>query len=368
MKVKKGNKENLWIIDFTHQGKRIRRKITGTKKMAEQAAIYERERITRQKFGIPEPRKKIRFEDYAEYYRDNFTKDKRSRKNEEYVLDQLIAYFKGKFLNEITPGDVDRFIKQGQKKGLKNTTINRQRTVLHVMFAKAIKSKDYRIFENPVSDTDRLDEDSFRERCLTQSEIKRLLDAAESNPWGGHLPLFLTIALNTGMRKMEILSLTWSDVDFKNRIITVSSKRSKSKKKRPIPMNSIVFEALRKADNGHEHIFYNPKTKSHIRRVQDQFKRACRVAKITDLRVHDLRHSAASFLVNDCGISLVVAAEILGHSDIKMTRRYVHSTPAHRQIGVDRLGEIFQKSRHKVDKTPSVMPINQPQPPHVNVH
>lgn len=115
-----------------------------------------------------------------------------------------------------------------------------------------------------------------------------------------------------------------------------------------LPMNDVVVEVLQKVEREIEFVFYNPKTKSHIKHLRTTFKRACKEAKIQDLTVHDLRHSAASFLVNDCGISIAIASEILGHSKLEMTMRYVHSTPEHRQLGVERLGEIFKSPYHLI--------------------
>ena len=131
---------------------------------------------------------------------------------------------------------------------------------------------------------------------------------------------------------MEVLSLTWDQVNFKERFIQVVSEKSKSGKGRKIPMNDVVCEELRKLKKDHDYIFYNKKTGSHIRHVKTAFWRACKKAGIkpdqdgNKLRVHDLRHTAASMLVNDCGIDIVTASKILEHSDIKTTMGYIHPT------------------------------------------
>lgn len=364
----KQRKPGEWVIDFTLRGKRIRLKIKGTRRMAEQAITFERERIYRQKFGIPEPKKKISFEEYSKIYADNYTKEKKAPRNEMYIINRLNSFFKGRILYEITPGDVDRLKQKRKKAGKCNATINRDLSVLSAIFNKAIDSEDYGIYRNPVKKAGLLQENSHRERFLTREEIRHLMEAAESNSWGGCLLLFLTIALNTGMRKMEILGLKWCDVDFKKKLIKVTKERSKNKKTRFVPMNDVVYQELQKVDKSHEYIFYNRETKSHIKNIKTTFKHACKKAGIKNLTAHDLRHTAASFLVNDCGVSVAVASEILGHSKLEMTMKYVHSTPEHRQVGVERLGEIFKKSRHKVDKSPSTAEIQKPTSPHINVH
>lgn len=343
--------QGKWQLDFTLNKKRIRRTIEGTKKMAEQAAILEKERIYRSRYGIKGQRKRILFKDYSKIYEENFVEGRRSAKNVGYIIKILNRFFGEKFMDEITPGDVQRFIqerKTSTKPKVCNATINRGLTVLQTIFSKAIDSEDYGIERNPVKKVDRLKEDSHRERILTLEEMNRLLEAA-SNASGGCLPLFLVIALNTGMRKGEILSLKWEHVDFKDKQLMVTRERSKSGKGRQVPMNSIVEGELKKLNQKHDYIFYSPQTGSHIRHIKEAFWAACRKAKIENLTVHDLRHTAASFLVNDCGIDIVTASKILGHSKIDMTMKYIHPSDEHKQRGIDRLGSIFEVARHKVD-------------------
>jgi len=345
--------QGKWQLDFTLNKKRIRRTITGSKKMAEQAAILEKERIYRARYEIQGPRKRIRFKDYAKIYKENFVRGRRSADNTGSIINTLNRYFGDKFLDEITPGDIQRFIqerKNSKKPPVGNATINRNLTVLQTIFNKAIDSEDYGIERNPVKKVDRLKENSHRERILTLEEMNGLLEtAAASRGWC--LPLFLVIALNTGMRKSEILSLEWEHVDFKDKQIKVTRERSKSGKARLVPMNSNVEEELMKLDMKHEYIFFNPQTGSHIRHIKEAFWGACKKAKIENLTIHDLRHTAASFLVNDCGIDIVTASKILGHSKIDMTMKYIHPSDEHKQKGIDKLGELFKIARHKVDST-----------------
>lgn len=360
-------KDGKWVVDFTLKKKRIRRIIEGTKRMAQQAAILEKERIYRQKYGIPESKKKVRFEEYAKIYEENYSKDKRAYKNESYIIKRLRSYFKDKFLNEITPGEIDGFKQKRKKDGVCNATINRNLALLKAIFNKAIDSEDYGIERNPVNKVEFLDEDSRRERILTLDEMEGLIKKAHTS-WRGQLPLFLVIALNTGMRKSEILSLRWKDVNFKKKYLEVIKERAKNKKMRKVPMNEVVAEELKKIKRENEYIFFNPNTGSHIKHIKTTFKRACREAGIKNITVHDLRHTAASFLVNDCGVDVVTASQILGHSKLEMTMKYIHPSDEHKQRGVDRLGEIFNKARHKVDMTASVDQVEKSPSPHIYYH
>ena len=264
-------KSGQWKLDFTLNKKRVRRVIIGTKKMAEQAMTLEKERIYRHKYGIPETKNKIKFKDYTEIYIENFSKYKRSYKNEGHVINRLNSWFGDKFLTEITPGDIDKFKQKRKldknKKGefLDNSTINRDLIILQSIFTKAIDSEDYGFEKNPVKKVKKFEEDSRRERILTHEEMVRLIKAAEDNPWGGHLPLFLKIALNTGMRRSEILSLKWENVDFKNKCLIIPKEFSKSKKARKVPMNDVVKTALRETEKNSIYVFLNPKTGLHMK-------------------------------------------------------------------------------------------------------
>lgn len=93
-------------------------------------------------------------------------------------------------------------------------------------------------------------------------------------------------------------------------------------------------------------MFYNPKTKNHITDVKTAFKAACRRTGIRDLRFHDLRHTAATYMVMD-GVDLVTVAEILGHADIKMTMRYAHPTPENKRKAVNILASIHNQEVQK---------------------
>ena len=157
---------------------------------------------------------------------------------------------------------------------------------------------------------------------------------------------FLIIALNTGMRRNEILSLKWDNINIPKRYIYIEN--SKSGRSRKVPMNELVVEAVNQIDQISEFVFFNTSTKTHIKDIKTGFKAACRRAKIKGLRVHDLRHTAATRMI-EAGVDLVTVSKILGHSSIQMTMRYAHPTPENMQRAVNKLGVIFDGSCHKID-------------------
>jgi integrase len=167
-----------------------------------------------------------------------------------------------------------------------------------------------------------LREPAGRLRYLTPEEVRRLLAAC--NP---RLRAIVAVALNTGMRRGEILSLKWDSVDLRNGYLLIG--QSKNGERREVPANAAVREVLsgivRRLDT--PHVFHDSKGEA-MKEVRHSFNRACRLAGIYGFRFHDLRHSAASFMAM-AGVDLMAIKQVLGHKTIAMTARYSHLSPGH---------------------------------------
>ncbi|MFC2169764.1 tyrosine-type recombinase/integrase [Acidobacteriota bacterium] len=145
----------------------------------------------------------------------------------------------------------------------------------------------------------------------------------------------MLVALNTGMRKSELLELEWQNIDFSRRFIYVE--RSKNNRSRKVPMNSAVYDELQRLRrNGHNFVFNKVKSQGRLRCVATAFKTACKNAGLLGIRFHDLRHTFATNLVMG-GTDLVTVKEILGHSDISMTVRYSHPSDRRKMEAVEKL-------------------------------
>ncbi|NSW97804.1 MAG: site-specific integrase, partial [Deltaproteobacteria bacterium TMED126] len=132
----------------------------------------------------------------------------------------------------------------------------------------------------------------------------------------------------TGMRKFEILTLKWINIDLKNRIITLDYKNTKNKRKRKIPINSVVknlLYSLKFKERFSEYVFLNSNNEPYKRQdsLNNVWRVALRNAEISALRFHDLRHTAATRMVERCG-NIVAVSKILGHANISTTMRYSH--------------------------------------------
>jgi integrase len=212
-------------------------------------------------------------------------------------------------------------------------TINRELACLKHMFSLAKKWK--MADENPVKEVQFFQERQIEMKILAREEIERLVDF--TSPW---LKPIVIVALNTGMRKGEILRLRWSDINFENQFIFL--KETKNNRSRKIPMSRLVAETLRAIKRVKEFVFTNPRTGRPFSDLQTGFKAACRKASIGDVRFHDLRHTAATYMVTG-GIDLVTVKEILGHATIQMTMRYAHPTPENKRRAVEVLAALFDQ-------------------------
>lgn len=334
--------DGKWYVDFTSRGKRIRQFAGYTKAQARNTLAKLRierldERLGFRKSGQGE---RVLFEKFADDFLEEYCKqNKRSWQRDEFSLNSLKEFFKGETLQSLGPEKIERF-KAKRKAEVSPATVNRELACLKTMFSKAVEWG--RTEKNPAAKVKKFRENPGRERILSPEEARRLIECAAPS-----IRPVLILALNTGMRRTEILSLKWRDVDFAKSFILIED--SKSGKSRKVPMNTFVYRILKELPRtSPEHIFFNPETNDHVKDIKTGFRAACRRAEIRGLRLHDLRHTAASKMI-EAGADLVTVSKILGHSSIQMTMRYAHPTPENMRLAVGRLGEILDPTRQKVD-------------------
>jgi len=190
-----------------------------------------------------------------------------------------------------------------------------------------------------------------RLRFLSEPEATRLLAACEESK-NGVLTAVVTVALHTGMRRGEILGLTWERVDFSRGVLILE--QTKSGKRREVPMNRAVYDALTALPEPHEAgLVFTKRDGRAWGQVRTAFELACQRGKVFDFRFHDLRHTCASWLIMR-GRSLKEVQELLGHRDFKMTLRYAHLSPDRLREAVASL-ETFstQSTQSAVDSPPA---------------
>lgn len=267
-------------------------------------------------------------------------------------------------LEEINAKRIESWRSQRRAEEMKPATINRYINCLKGAMSRAVdwgyidshnlsKVKQYQVDQGVV-------------RYLSDDETKRLAEAIENRneryrnerdsankfreARGYHLlpslrymryvdclePVII-MAMNTGMRKGEIFSLKWSDINLEQRQLVVQADNSKSGKHRVIPLNSKVMSMLEDWTKQSLSIYvFEGEEGKPITDIKKSFSAILDDAKITNFRFHDFRHHFASRLVM-AGQDLNTVRELLGHADLKMTIRYAHLAPEHKARAVELL-------------------------------
>jgi len=216
------------------------------------------------------------------------------------------------------------------------STINCLRARLSAIFRYAIEN-DY-VTSNPVAGTKTWTLNNKRERFLNDEERSRLLDVCRQSEWA-RLYLLVLMALTTGARLGEMLNLRWSDLDLAKRRATLHKTKNGSKRVLTLPV-TVIDELMGFREIGKGLLFPSQRKPDKPFEFRKHWNRAVKDTGLDDFRFHDLRHSAASYLVMN-GATLYEAGEVLGHKSLQTTKRYAHLSVEHKQALTDRImGEI----------------------------
>jgi len=317
-----------WYIDYYVNGRRKREKIGPSKRQALIVLQKRKVQIAERKFLDIQKHQKIKFEKMGKLFLENYSKpNKRSWRRDEEIVGHLTDFFKGRQLHEIGSLDIEKYERK-RREEVSPATVNRELSGLRNMYNRAI---EWGIAtKNPVKLVKFFHEDEGRLRFLEKEEIKRLYNVCP-----GYLRSIVVLAVCTGMRKGEILSLKWPDVDFRRKIITIL--KTKGQKKREIPIgvgiSRLLLKQRKHPDNPYVFCYEDGRRIGSFKRA---FKTALKRAEIEDFTFHDLRHTFASYLVMS-GVDLKTVQEIMGHSSFTTTLRYAHLARNHKR----RAMEIF---------------------------
>lgn len=274
------------------------------------------------------------FKELAEEYK-KFAARQRCYRTKVYLINQLIQDFGVLPLRKFSTMVLEQYQTTRMEKGNKPATINRFLATIKHMFTKAV---DWNFVEEEVLKRIRkvkmLEEKNERLRFLSSEECETLIDACPD-----HLRPIVTVALNTGMRKNEILKLKWDQINH-GFILLVDTKNGE---RREIPINEnvrrVLTSTIRRLDV--PFVFYDPTTLKPYGDIKHAFTSSCRRAGIVDFKFHDTRHTFASHLVMN-GVDLATVRVLLGHKTLTMTLRYAHLAPAHKANAVGVLDQVFK--------------------------
>jgi integrase len=340
------NTSKVWWVRFQHEGKRYQ-KSSGTTVKAEAFKVLLSYQDEVRRFTRTGHRRHT-FEEMAQRFsQDHFPLLKpRTADGYRVHVRYLTEHFAGHYLDQISRAKIADYISSRRRQGLATATIRRHLATLSSMVSRAIGWGW--IETNPARDFDKrsVPEAKARTRFLTQAEFALLHRHAAS-----HLKPILQIAVQTGMRSEELLSLTWPQISFERQEISLH--KTKSGLPRVIPLTSLAvatFVAIPRHVTS-PFVFCDG-TGKRYRSVKSAFKNACRKAGITNFRFHDLRHTFASWAVQG-GMDLYRLSRILGHSTTQMTAKYAHLATSDLHDAIQRVATNMATGAEDISKPSS---------------
>ena len=217
-------------------------------------------------------------------------------------------------------------------KDLSNSTINKYKKAASVVINYGIR--EYDLPDNPTRYIRSLPEKKGRTRYLSDNERRRLFKACKASKWN-KLYLLVLMAIITGARRGELLNLCWSNIDIGKQTAYVLT--SKNGEPKVLPLTNSVIKELQKFNRNNSSLIFCSEIKPDKPYFFfKQWKRVREEAELIDFRFHDLRHTTASYLAQS-GASLLEIADVLGHKDISVTKRYAHLCIEHKKKLINRV-------------------------------
>jgi integrase len=243
--------------------------------------------------------------------------------DDSFLRNHVLPRFGKHHLDEITRQEVIAFHHAQRTNGYAPATANRFVILLRYMLNLAKKWGVPGSDKNPASGVPLFEENNKRERYLTAAEAQQLVGAMKDSD-NSQLQYIVPLLLLTGCRKRELLDAQWQHFDLARRLWRIPI--SKSGKARHVPLSEGVLQLLAQVPRLKDCDFVvpNPKTGKPYVSIFCSWNTARKSVGMPDLRMHDLRHSFASFLINGGGRSLYEVQSILGHTQLKTTQRYAH--------------------------------------------
>ena len=329
----------IFWLDIRIKGKRIRRSLR-TENRNEALARYAplREKLLEKHLG-----EKVRFSDFCTKYLDWAWSSKPKIALKEQQRLKRIQVFFDKLdivnLDDITPYHIEQLKADLQTRGLKKSTINGWLQILRGMFYRAI---DWEVYSkpNPLKKV-RFFKPQRTVQGLSKDEIAKVLEAAKAISESPLSPIqvcfydIVVLALNTGLRRSELLNLKWKDIKDEGLKI-----KGKGDKLRDVPLNSTARETIMRQQRRDEFVFLVP-NRNNVTVLHNTTKKVSRMARV-DFHLHLCRHAFCTSLV-ERGVDFVTIGELLGHSNISMSLIYSHTDEGRKKRAVETLEEKMKK-------------------------
>jgi len=307
-------------------------------------------------------RRKFSFDQLAKEYEEKQKGETYFDKTRKYYVPIIKSFFANKRLYQISPLDVESYKKQRKdtptraKKLRSDVAVNRELETLRHIFNKAVdwgfmEKNPFDKFRDPIL----FKEDENRVRYLTEDEIKRLFAVLEEKPKEKRKPLseeepirkinpsylknIVKAALLTGLRRGDLLSLKWADVDLEKGVLFFNEQKKRNRRRIKV-LNSDMIDLLKGVPRSESETIFNGTDGKPLKDIKRSFRTALKRAGIRDFHFHDLRHTSASYMVMR-GASLKAVQEHLGHTSLIMTQRYAHLSPEFQRSEIEKLSGVF---------------------------
>jgi integrase len=241
------------------------------------------------------------------------------------LKNHLLPRFGSSYMDEITRQDIVKMLATRRESGAAPGSVNKVLILLRFIFNLALRWELPGVRSNPTRDIPLAPDSNKKERYLSEDEAARLYGAVCESE-NTMLRYIVPMLILTGARKREVLDAKWEDFDLERRLWRIPT--TKLGKPRYVPLSEGVLNLLAAIPRHPKSnvVFANPKTGKPYVTFFVSWNTARTKARLSDVRVHDLRHSFASLLINS-GRSLYEVQKLLGHTQIKTTQRYAHLSP-----------------------------------------
>jgi len=327
----------VYWYEFWFRGHRIRESTGLTNKVAaQQAEAIRKAGLAEGKAGIAAPMPVVNFGDFVRneflpWAEKQYQSHPRTFERYRESTKPLLASFVKMRLDAVSMASVERF-KVTRSSGVSFATANRDLAALRLILNLAIR-KEY-IAKNPVKEVQFLDEGPGQMRVISHQEQQRYMAAAS--------PLLrdvATLIVETGMRPEEVFTIRKEHVHLKLGYLFVPSGKTRFAR-RNVPLTNATIDILKWRTVDTESPFVFPRKGDHdkpLTTVRKPHHKALRTAGIyPPFRLYDFRHTFGSRTAM-AGVDLPTLKELMGHSDISTTMRYVHPTPEHKREAVRKL-------------------------------
>lgn len=323
-------RDGVWCVDIFHQGKRIR-KSSGTEIKQDAQRFHDQLKNELWNQKVLKSTLNKSWMDAVVRWLDEST-HKRSLATDKFHLTWLDPFLRKYMLVEITADIIESIAKEKEKTGVKPASINRILEIIRAILNRA--HKEWEWLDNvPVIRMRK--EDNKRIRWLTKKQADRLMSELPD-----HLKNMAAFTLTTGLRESNVTQLKWSEIDLIRGHALIHPDESKTNRAIPVPLNKQAISIIQAQKGKHPEYVFTYHGKPVTRCNNHAWRKALIRAGIEDFRWHDLRHTWASWHVQN-GTALYELQQLGGWSNYETVLRYAHLSSDHLKLAAERIHGTF---------------------------